>query len=160
MTWAQAFRRQAESEYGVYKWLSEKESALPTCHRLHALQMATEKLAKSYMAGSDDVVPKKSHAVFEGFLRLIASNRDIRKRFGYEGRHEQFKATVYALLPFARKVQSLAPSGELDQMNAEYPWQNAQQKVVCPADYGFPEFTKSELIRLATFIDRFFAVIP
>ena len=41
-----AFLAQARSDWNVYRLLSESRE--PSCHALHYLQMATEKLAKAY----------------------------------------------------------------------------------------------------------------
>ena len=49
MTWSDAFLRQAVSDYQMFKRLSDKRSDAAICHRLQFLQMATEKLAKSFL---------------------------------------------------------------------------------------------------------------
>jgi hypothetical protein len=43
-TWQLAFLRQARSDWETYQRIDDP--TWPTCHRLHFLQMATEKLAK------------------------------------------------------------------------------------------------------------------
>jgi hypothetical protein len=48
MTWREAFRQQALSDYAVFRHLT-RVADIPVCHRLHYLQMATEKLAKSLL---------------------------------------------------------------------------------------------------------------
>jgi hypothetical protein len=57
MTWRDAFLKQAHSDYSVYKKLNELR--LPLCHKLHYLQMATEKLAKAYQCNNRNTPPKK-----------------------------------------------------------------------------------------------------
>jgi hypothetical protein len=47
LAFADAFYRQAWSDWQAYKLLAEADG-LPRCHALHYLQMACEKLAKAY----------------------------------------------------------------------------------------------------------------
>lgn len=159
MTWGQAFRRQAESDYQVFKRFSATSSEVPVCHRLHFLQMATEKLAKSFLIGTSTETPKKSHFALVRFLRVVSSSPDIRDRFKFGNNPKQFKAYIDSLIPLAEQIEALVPvGGDIERLNPEYPWLNGQQEVMCPADYDFSEFTKSDLVRFAKFIDSFLAV--
>ena len=47
MTWREGYLQQAESEFSLYRGLNRGNR--PICHQLHYLQMATGKLAKSYL---------------------------------------------------------------------------------------------------------------
>jgi len=159
MTWSQAFRRQAESDYQIFKRFAGKDSDVAICHRLHVLQMATEKLAKSFLSAAAAEPPKKTHLALVRFLRVLSSNPDIRDRFTFGNNPKQFKAYIDSLIPFAEQIEALAPvGGDIERLNPEYPWLNGRLEIMCPADYSFPEFTKSVLVRLARFIDRFLEV--
>ena len=94
--------------------------------------MATEKLAKSHTCTGAQDPPKKSHAVLVNFMRTASSLPSIRRHFGFENRHKDFRAFINKLLPTAEKVQSLAPSNDIHQCNSEYPWQTPQGEIVCP----------------------------
>ena len=154
MTWAEAFRRQAASDYQVFKQFSASGSKVAGCHRLHFLQMATEKLAKSFLIGVASDPPKKTHLALVAFLRTISTNRDIRGRFKFGNHPKQFQAYIDSLIPLAERIQALAPlGGNLERPNPEYPWLSGQQEVICPADYDFRELTESEIVRFARFID-------
>lgn len=65
------FLTQARTDFQVFHLFQENE-AIPTCHSLHYLQMATEKLGKSYAwrQGPCD----NTHRAFVGFLRSLSSN--------------------------------------------------------------------------------------
>lgn len=159
MTWSRAFRRQAESDYQIFKRFAGKDSDVAICHRLHALQMATEKLAKSYLSAGASEPPKKTHLALVRFIKALSSNPDIRDRFTFGNNRRQFKAYIDSLIPLAEQIEALAPvGGDIERVNPEYPWLNGRQEIMCPADYSFPEFTKSDLVRLARFIDRFLEV--
>jgi hypothetical protein len=60
--WVEAFAEQGKSDLIVYEILrnSERNSNLdvPSCHRLHYLQMATEKIAKAYQVAGGNLSPR------------------------------------------------------------------------------------------------------
>ena len=47
MDWSGAFLEQAKSDYEVFRLLNASRQSL--CHRLHYMQMASEKTAKSFL---------------------------------------------------------------------------------------------------------------
>jgi hypothetical protein len=49
--WQLAFLKQARSDWETYQRIDDP--VWPTCHRLHFLQMATEKLAKALLVAGD-----------------------------------------------------------------------------------------------------------
>ena len=154
MTWAEAFRRQAASDYQVFKQFSGSGSQVAACHQLHFLQMATEKLAKSFLIGNSSEPPKQTHQALVTFLRIVSSRPEIRVRLKFGNDPKQFRAYIDKLLPLAARIEGLAPAGgKTGRVNPEYPWLNPLQKVVCPADYRFPEFAPNEITRIATFIE-------
>ncbi len=155
MTWAEAFRRQAVSDYQIFKRFSTPNSEVAYCHRLHFLQMATEKLAKSFLIGSASESPKKTHLALVRFLRVLSGNPDIRERLKFGNNPKQFKAYIDRLIPLAARIEALAPiGGDLERLNPEYPWLGGQNEVICPADHDFHEFAQSDVVRFATFIDQ------
>lgn len=159
MTWAEAFRRQAVSDYQIFKRFSTARSDVAYCHRLHFLQMATEKLAKSFLIRTDSESPKKTHLVLVRFLRVLSGNPDIRERLKFGNNPKQFKAYIDRLIPLAARIEALAPiGGDLERLNPEYPWLNAQNEVICPADYDFHQFAPNDVMRFADFIDRLLRV--
>lgn len=154
MTWAEAFRRQAASDYQVFKQFSAAGSRVAVCHRLHFLQMATEKLAKSFLVGDSSEPPRQTHQALVTFLRVVSSRPEIRVRLKFGNDPKQFRAYINKLVPLAARIEDLAPAGgKTGRSNPEYPWLNSQQQVVCPADYRFPEFAPNEITRVAAFTE-------
>jgi hypothetical protein len=74
----QAFLDQAQSDYAVYQFLNGQAA----CHRLHYLQMATEKLGKAYFWGTT-TPPRNIHEYFYRFLRAISTRQDIAAAIGF-----------------------------------------------------------------------------
>jgi hypothetical protein len=158
MTWREAFRQQALSDYAVFRHLTT-QADIPICHRLHYLQMATEKLAKSLLLVGSNAPNERSHYALVPFLRMLPGRPDIRARLKWADNPQQFKTYIdRKIIPWAEKIQNLVPVGGSDRLNPEYPWLNGSGEVACPATYGFPEFSKVELIRFATFIDNLIRV--
>jgi hypothetical protein len=140
MNWHEAFLRQARSDEAVRRRLND--SVTEYSHRLHYLQMVTEKLAKAFQVGPrDSDPPSVTHRAFVRFLQTLKSNRDIQRQLGYDdGR--VFRRFVDSLLELADRIQGLAPAmAHLTQPNTEYPWRDAAaNEVLAPADYDFPQF--------------------
>ena len=72
---AEAFIAQARSDWRVYRILAERDE-VPSCHRLHYLQMVCEKLAKAYRLRDtkspiDELVSK--HSGFSKFVGPFAA---------------------------------------------------------------------------------------
>jgi hypothetical protein len=67
---------------------------------------------------------------------------------------------VNSLLPLARRIEELAPAGDQDAPNPEYPWEvNGEVKV--PVQESFPEidFTSPQMLKLLRFIQLCFELI-
>jgi hypothetical protein len=48
----------------------------------------------------------------------------------------------------ARVIEKLAPvGGDCRTMNPEYPWTDASGQVLCPAEYDFPELSKTDVLK-------------
>ncbi|MBX3413445.1 MAG: hypothetical protein KF708_12215 [Pirellulales bacterium] len=113
-----------------------------SCHELHYLQMATEKLAKAYFWKTNQS-PMKSHSAFVRFMKaLVSKNTSKRERdrianvLGFK-RFSSFRTRVYSILPRLHELERMAPAlaGD-DGPNAEYPWpRNAPQ--FAPANFRF-----------------------
>jgi len=163
MDWHEAYLRQARSEYAVLRMLNAREVLY--CHRLHYLQMVTEKLAKGILtpAGSRMPAPMK-HTMFVKMMRVIKGRPNIRHQLGYS-QAQLFSRYIDSFLHMAARIESLSPDqAGVTQPNLEYPWwkDKTAGEVCAPADYGFPEFhpgdprmTKiqtlvGDLLRLAT----------
>ena len=110
------FLAQARSDYAIYKTLVDRD----ICHRLHYLQMSTEKLGKAYFWRNGSF-PGFGHHKFEPFLRALEHRPDFHKLFGLndERRFEHLKSSIFRL---AMNLQLLAPAHGNSGPNPEYPW--------------------------------------
>ncbi len=137
-----AFQRiwwiQVQSDFRAFELLQKHSAA--DCHRLHYLQMVTEKLAKAYYwrTGRE---PKQSHKGFVRFVQtLMNRKRDEQLRIaqilGF-GSVASFDAFVLSAGPIAYAIESLAPALS-NGPNPEYPWPPSQPEWA-PAAYNFPE---------------------
>ena len=129
------FLDQARSDYEVYGRLR----GAAECHRLHYLQMCTEKLAKVYFWRNGNPVGLKHH-VFEPFLRDLETSRprDFHQMFGYVAAR-RFSHLKSSILDLASRIQNLAPGGRNPGPNPEYPWPPAMP-TLGPLAYSFPEW--------------------
>lgn len=118
--------KQARSDHRLFVWLRDERSE--TCHILHYLQMATEKLSKAYLWRSGHA-PPRSHTGFVRFLRALRDRNDVDLQriagiFGF-GRAEEFVTWIRSILPLAYQLQNIAPAEAGDGPNPEYPWPHA-----------------------------------
>lgn len=152
--WNTAFLRQAEADYRLFIRLLN-DPAAAQCHIVHALQMATEKLAKALLA-SDQQPPPRMHTAFTNFVRFCGA--DVRLMRRLKMRSGAYRAFVRSLLPIALEIERLAPSGAgLNQPNAEYPWATADA-VIAPVDHRFDSFHRNNPIwlKMARFLECVF----
>ena len=115
--------QQASSDHSVLMLLLREGAAV--CHKLHYLQMATEKIAKAYLWRSGSP-PPKHHAGFVQFLRSLGglqeSNRlKAAKALGFKS-SEAMQSWVHAVMPLAYALERIAPALANDGPNPEYPW--------------------------------------
>ena len=158
MNWSRAYFEQAQSDLEVFKKLNLPE--VPLSHRLHYLQMATEKLAKAHLTQGKDE-PKLSHSVLVSFLQVCKQRPELRRLLGYAHDYRAFSSYVDSMLPTAEKVQRLAPQAAgRNQPNPEYPWEDRNTAtVMVPAQEDFSQlFSKQELASVARLIYRLFGV--
>lgn len=133
--WYNAFLQQARSDWQAYESLGT--SAVADCHRLHYLQMATEKLGKALLlaGGTDVAAVQRSHRAFTRFLQIAARNHGLQRELGMTGR--QLRAHLQQLLPIAYEIEKLAPALAKGGPNAEYPWEDPAGTVNVPASWCF-----------------------
>jgi hypothetical protein len=84
--WGRAYAKQAQADFALWKFLDsltdnrqvESNSfRIRTCHKLHLLQMACEKICKAYLCKhkSKPSDLQQSHAYVKKILPLIARSR-------------------------------------------------------------------------------------
>ena len=138
MSWKKAFLAQARSDYAVLQRLSNPPSEY--CHRLHYLQMTTEKLAKAWLIGRDDEAPTPTHIAFSRMVQTLKMRPDVRRalRFVHTAAYKRF---LNSLLELAVQIEKLAPvSAGMEKPNPEYPWKDITSgTIVAPADFAFPD---------------------
>jgi hypothetical protein len=131
--YAEAFRVQAASDLDAYEALTKTK--LPTCHRLHYLQMWLEKLCKAYLwlpaSAADDL--RTRHNVVDKILpRMIAEHW---RRIGFDQR-----PNFGAIRELCREIDLLHP--QIDDNgrrpdNVEYPWIDSHGHATAPAAPGW-----------------------
>lgn len=148
--WREAFLKQARSDFALLEQLKGE-----ACHRLHYLQMCSEKLAKGLSSGSSNAAPIPSQVAIVRMLQLIKGRPEVRKALGFPNA-ASFNESIGSLLDLATKIQSLAPSvAKMSQPNPEYPWPDkGSGLIVAPCDYDFATFnsTKPQMIKFLKLI--------
>ncbi len=140
MTWREAFLKQAASDNAVRKVLNDAQVAY--AHRLHYLQMVTEKLGKGLTTREGDSDPPPMvHAALVKMLQSLKASPNLRRRLGYRD-SAVFRSFINSLLDLAGRIESLAPAmAGWSHPNAEYPWlDQASGGVIAPVDFQFPMF--------------------
>jgi hypothetical protein len=157
MSWRDSFLEQARSDYEMFGRLND--GVTPFCHRLHFLRMATEKLAKGYICNETSGPPPHTHFALVRLLMTIKNRPEMREQLGYGRQYGAFSSYVDSLLPIAGRLEQLAPvGGHDDKLNPEYPWM-CGGTVQCPAQYAYPEFPMTDLIKFNRFIDGVFRAL-
>jgi hypothetical protein len=131
----QLFLSQARSDYDIFLFLGRRDA----CHRLHYLQMSTEKLAKVYFWRHGQS-PGPGHHKFGPFLRDLDTSRaaDFHLMFGYKD-PRRFYVTKVSIIALAERIQNLAPAGGNTGPNPEYPWP-PNMPIASPLTHVFPEW--------------------
>lgn len=118
---ARGFAEQALADLTGYQQLC-RIGGLPVCHRLHFLQMALEKLAKSFLWGAEgerDADLSFSHNVIAKLLPQV-----LKKEWG--GRRGGISRTqMMRIRRLCREIDLLHPQVDAGQSrpdNCEYPW--------------------------------------
>lgn len=135
-SWARACAKQALSDLDAREALVEAGSR--KCHRLHFLQMASEKVSKAHLTkanGHDNVrnrhdyVAKHLPTIARIFYAAINDGNELR---GWE---------IQEIRRLAKEIEVLSPAcdgGNLREDNSEYPWENGRGGVCTPCEYSFP----------------------
>src|SRR5690606_30185041 len=120
-----------------------------SCHSLHFLQMATEKLAKAYRIRDTsaplegDAGLLRRHVGLVKFIRALLLSPKMKE--AYEGRSSQLASFSKTATGLAREIEKLAPA--VDQAttpeNTEYPWLSGKT-VVVPCEYTYPPLSLLE----------------
>jgi hypothetical protein len=142
LSWKDAFRMQAASDFEVFEQLHGED--LSHCHSLHYLQMSTEKLAKAVaLAGGQPIqMVNRSHRAFTRFLQSTKRNHALQRRLGIKS--SALKARIEAFLPTVDLIERLAPALSRDGPNAEYPWESPNGVIHAPVEYDFEVASKIE----------------
>jgi len=154
--WQLAFLNQARTDWEAYK--KAEELMWPVCHRLHFLQMATEKLGKALLVAAESNLGEitHSHSALVKFMRVVSNNLDLHLQLGLT--KSQLKAQFKGLLPIAHEIEILAPALAQDGPNPEYPRLDKSGCLCAPFDYSFPLIRLLEShqgIRLLKYIEYF-----
>lgn len=149
MDWRTAYLTQAKSDYAMLLKLIREEA--PLCHRLHYLQMTTEKMAKGFLTNKGGPRYAKTHDAFVKFVRLAGGRPEFlaASHFTQAG---SFAAYVASLLDTAQNVENLSPDGG-DHANPEYPWEE-QGAILSPTQYAFNDLVleNPKMVKLLQFI--------
>lgn len=140
MKWHEAYFEQARSDHEIFMKLNDP--SVEDCHRLHYLQMTTEKLSKALMSNfsNQNTAPIKTHKSVVKMLKVIKQRPEISRQLRYRN-HASFSSYINGLLPFAEQVERLAPALAMDQENPEYPWQYLHSSdVIAPSKHSFKVF--------------------
>ena len=160
-SWRSAYFRQAHADYEMFLPL-ENTRGISLCHRLHYLQMMTEKLAKGF--NTPPTAKKEhahTHAAFLKFLKTLKLQPEFRQVRGNMS-NDQFDSYLKGLYALADRVQNLAPDLAKEKPNPEYPWRMPTGTIVAPAEFGFPDLDLNakdpHLIKLLELINTCFKI--
>jgi hypothetical protein len=135
-SWARAYARQALSDLDAREALVE--AGTHKCHRLHFLQMASEKVSKAHLTkanGHDNV--RKRHDYVAKHLPTIARIFYAAMNDGNEIRSWE----IGEIRRLAKEIEVLSPAcdgGDLREDNSEYPWEDGRGSICIPCEYSFP----------------------
>ncbi len=158
MNWRDGYLIQAWSDYAVFREMNQ--GRFPLCHKLHYLQMVTEKLAKGISCHIFGKGPVKTHAGFTELLRYSKRRKNLHEGLRFGGKSRAYASYIDSLMPLADKIEKLAPvGGNFDQINPEYPWKDVNGDITCPTEYGFPEFRQRDLARIQDLVSGLFRIM-
>lgn len=145
------FLDQARSDYRMFRFLRGRD----VCHRLHYLQMCTEKLSKVWFWRTLPPLHIPGHNTFEPFLRALPASgpADFHRIFGYRDAR-RIVPQWPSILSLALSIQQLAPGPT--NANPEYPWPR-NLPTHSPLTHPFTELqdwsTTTAGLRLRTFVE-------
>jgi hypothetical protein len=135
--WGKAFAKQAVADFEAWNELQGKPS-IPSCQKLHFLQMSCEKLCKTHLCKQ----PKADPKAFQASHAYIAKNLDIIIRQELTltpNPPRNYRYLIACCKPIAREIELLHPQvedGGRRPDNCEYPWEQGGRLYV-PAEYTF-----------------------
>jgi len=135
--WARAYARQGAADLRVYKELRKLREAktIEECHELHYLQMALEKIARSYLlrhSAGDRSGYLSTHVAVDAFVKRYAQSPEGKARF------QNVEWALRGVKQLAGAIEILTPAVEREARpdNAEYPWSDGMTLTV-PIDVPF-----------------------
>lgn len=136
--WGEAYAKQALADFDAWNEM-QGNPALPSCQKLHFLQMACEKLCKAHLCkqpGADPTDYQSSHAYTAKNLGII-----ILQQLSLTPRPPKNGKFLLAYCKgLAREIELLHPAVEAGGNrpdNCEYPWEQGGRLYV-PAEWSFP----------------------
>jgi hypothetical protein len=136
--WGRAYAKQARADFEAWNKL-QGEMTVPSCQKLHFLQMACEKLCKAHLCkqpGADPKLYQSSHTYIAKNLGII-----IRQQLSLTAKPPRNGPYLLAHCNhLAREIELLHPAVEDDGRcpdNCEYPWEQGS-KLYVPAEWSFP----------------------
>jgi hypothetical protein len=166
MPWSTSFQRQARSDLATLQRLAS--SGVDKCQVLHYLQMAGEKLAKSFSPeATANQSPPHTHFGLSRWITATNFSNEQLRNLGFKSQRD-FKLARASLVAIARAVEQCNPKLANDRangvsapiwtgvaVNVEYPWQSGTD-VIAPCEYLFDEeaLQETRLMRLARLLDR------
>ena len=142
MTQEEAFLVEARSDYAVFEHLLGLYPTVAECHVLHYFAMATEKLAKAFLAHSGSQVPT-SHFTFHRICLDLRGQFGALSAIGYSNTSviDHFLSQAE---PLFRQIEDLQPTANTQHENVEYPWWQTHptsgQDWLAPAEVAFAAF--------------------
>jgi hypothetical protein len=155
LSWRSAFFAQAASDNAVRVQLNA--SSVAYSHRLHYLQMVTEKLSRGYaISPRASAPPARTHKAFVRFLQSLKSVEHVQRSLGFDD-VARFRMYIDSLLDLADRIERLAPNfAGYVAPNPEYPWWNPSTgEVFAPCESPFELFdpTSPKMVKLERIID-------
>lgn len=136
--WAEAYAKQALADFETWNTL-QGNAVVPSCQKLHFLQMACEKLCKAHLCKQPCAAPQdyqSSHAYTAKNLGIIILQQlALTPNPPHNGRF-----LLAHCKGLAREIELLHPSvddGGRRPDNCEYPWEQGGRLYV-PAEWSFP----------------------
>jgi hypothetical protein len=156
-SWRTAYFKQAMADYALFKRLLIAHD-IPICQRLHYLQMTTEKLAKGFLTSKEGDPPERTHYAFANFIQLIKRTPALRRIC--DCKEIQVRPYLDSLLPIATEIEELAPIGNRDKPNPEYPWE-IRGTVTAPVEYDFKQLDlkSPRMLKMLRLIENCFVYI-
>ena len=108
MTKSEAFLRQARADLAYFDLLADlTDPRVLDCHRLQVLQMAVEKLAKSFLFNADPSV-ERGHAVVKQMVNVLKT-RPVGRAVGYRT-FESYASFLQNARPVLVRIEAVTPA--------------------------------------------------